>query len=71
MESSTVDQSRRQHSHAEVSDRAAIGPRLESSGPARRRGIVLARMLFLGDMVAALSPASSSSSFSAPPSRTR
>ena len=53
MESSTVDQSR-QRSHAEAAGRAAFSPRLEPSGAARRRGIVLARMLFLGDMVAAL-----------------
>lgn len=54
MESSTVDQSHRQHSHAEAAAHAASSPRLEPSGAARRRGIVLARMLFLGDMVAAL-----------------
>jgi exopolysaccharide biosynthesis polyprenyl glycosylphosphotransferase len=53
MESSTVDQSR-QRSHAEAVGSEAYRPGLEPSGAARRRGIVLARMLFLGDMVAAL-----------------
>jgi exopolysaccharide biosynthesis polyprenyl glycosylphosphotransferase len=53
MEFSTVDQSRSQSSRAEVADQTASGPRLESAGPARRRGMILGRMLFLGDMVAA------------------
>jgi exopolysaccharide biosynthesis polyprenyl glycosylphosphotransferase len=52
MESSTVDQSR-QHSQAEAAERTDFGPQQERGGP-RRRGAVLARMLFLGDMVAAL-----------------
>lgn len=53
MESSTVDQSGRRRSHADSAEQAALDPRLERSGPSRR-GTVLAKMLFLGDLAAAL-----------------
>src|SRR5262245_12722906 len=57
VESSTVNQSERQAQQAEVSGSRNLGPQLAQSG-ARRRGIVLGRMLFLGDIITALVAAS-------------
>ncbi|HZO05718.1 MAG TPA: sugar transferase [Solirubrobacterales bacterium] len=53
MESSTVNQPEREARHAEQAERADFGPQVEKGGP-RRRGMVLGRMLFLGDVIAAI-----------------
>jgi exopolysaccharide biosynthesis polyprenyl glycosylphosphotransferase len=53
VESSTVNQSERQAQRAEAAERSEQTPQLEQSGP-RRRGMVLGRMLFLGDVISAI-----------------
>ncbi|MGE0067393.1 MAG: sugar transferase [Solirubrobacterales bacterium] len=52
MESSTVNQSERQ-AKSQAANQTDFGPQAERSAP-RRRGMVLGRMLFLGDLLAAL-----------------
>lgn len=53
MESSTLKQADRQRAHSATAERGGLGPQTERSRP-RHRGVVLGRMLFLGDIAAAL-----------------
>ncbi|HJZ35428.1 MAG TPA: sugar transferase [Solirubrobacterales bacterium] len=52
MESSTVDHSERAHGESRR-DSLSLGPRSERSRP-RHRGVVMAKMMFAGDVIAAL-----------------
>ena len=52
VESSTVDHSERAHGESRR-DSLSLGPRSERSKP-RHRGVVMAKMMFAGDVIAAL-----------------